>query len=243
MDQPNALTMPAPQPATDGLLDLSAPERSVRVREAGRVGRHIFRPLALSDWLRYLADLKTEFVYEEDSVLPVNRSEEAAVALWDGAVLRVEGYHCGDDWKERMPVGHKAAAVNLLQEVYVTESADPFDLQAEGHSVVLEAAWNESVYERLVHRFRLPAAAEELSFRRLQIRFYRMTGQRGGVTRVRVPAKLKELCQLYDAMILSTEGYAGFRSPKDMDPLHKQAAVTALFTPPERSPAGETEAA
>ena len=226
------------------VLDLAAPQRTVRLKFGSRTARHVFRRLRCEDWLEFVKAARTEMVFDRSGWTQESHADAASIALWNRAVLRVEGYKVGpkgtsDDWKQKMPAHHKIAAVGLLQEVAVVPSEDDgnpdFDLEADRRTVTLEAAWNERVH-RLQHIFRLPGQEHTLRYRRTMAEFFRKSGQRQKkTTRVLVPARLTSLVALYDALILSTTGYTNAHGPADMDALHKQAAVLALFEPPAES--------
>ena len=61
---------------------------------------------------------------------------------------------------------------------------------------------------------------------------YLKQGRRKSSTRVLVPPRLASLVALYVALIVSTSGYRNNPSPREMDAVHKQRAVVALFSPP-----------
>ena len=237
---PPTATEPTDQPvneSTDQLLDLSSPERIVRLKFGQRSALHVFRRLTLEDWLGYLKLCPTELVAEGDAWTPESNAPQAADWLWSRAVTRLEGYKAGEDWKQKMPLAHKLAAVTLLQEVYLSETHnDPFEIEAESRTVVLEAAWNLQRYENLVHRFRLPWQDEAYRYRRLTVQWYRQRGQRQQGMRIRMALALRPLCDLYDQLIEAAEGYAwpsGTDVRGTMDPLHKSAAISVVFEPPE----------
>lgn len=235
--------------ASNKLLDLSSPERSVRLKFSGRTGLHFFRHLALDDWMHYVQGLRSEIVGDGDTWETKDQAREVAEQLWNDAIRRVEGYKLGEtegapSWKERMPLSHKLAAVALLQEVYARESGDPFDLEPDTRLITLEAAWNLEVYEGLQHRFRVPTRREDHDYRRLNVQYYRQRGSRQPRQCIRIVPRLRQLCGLYDRLVLDVAGYTGADAPqKEMDPLHKQAAVVALFEPLEIEPEEEKQVA
>ena len=242
--------MPSEPAADSSELDLTASERSVRLKFSGRTARHIFRRLHFDDWNEYVKAARTEIVLDGDTWTHETKADEASIALWDKAVLRVEGYKVGPDglakdWRWKMPVHHKIVAAGLLQEVTgipSNEDADfDLDLEADRRTVVLEAAWNERTFPLLSHAFRIPAQEETLRYRRIVAETYRKPGRRKSSTRVLVPARLASLVALYDALIVSTSGYRNNPSPREMDALHKQAAVVALFSPPSNLETEEDE--
>ena len=225
-------------------LDLAAPQRTVRLKFGSRTARHVFRRLRCEDWLEFIKAARTEMIFDRTGWTQESHADAACIALWNRAVLRVEGYKVGpkgtsDDWKEKMPAHHKIAAVGLLQEVAVVPSEDDenqdFDLEADRRTVTLEAAWNERVHKRLDHLFHIPRQQDVLEYRRTLAESYRQQRPRAGAIHVQFPPRLKQMVALYDRLIDEVRGYTGLNSPRDMDALHKQAAVLALFEPPAES--------
>jgi hypothetical protein len=145
----------------------------------------------------------------------------------------VEGYRAPDEeWKQRMPLAHKAAAVALLQEVYAQPSGDPFDLTAGAKVVELEAGWNGRRYEGLKHVLRPPSPQQEKDYRMLRVTTWRQRGFRRAPLRIRSALLLGELTALWDQLVAEVHGYAGYSAPRHMCPLHKQAAVVAMMERP-----------
>ncbi len=234
------------------LLNLSAKERVVGVKFAGRSLRVIFRPLTLKDWIEYSAALGSGFVQRGDEWTPESNEREAACKLWDAALAGVEDLSkipamavADPRWKTQMPIEAISAAAGVLQEVRVRAGGDPFAFDADARTVRLEATWNELVFDELVHIFRVPTRNEALQYKRVSVSYFRVAGSRRGEaapSRVRVALRLKPLCDLYDSLIQEVHGYAGYARPQDMDPIHKLHAVGGLFEPPESEASTEDAA-
>lgn len=233
--EPQAPTIDSP--ATEHLLDLAAPERVVCIRHGKQVARHYFRPPTLSDWQKYLAAKNPARTFEDKGV--EQRMDEPDCALWRELILRIEGYKGGDElepeeWKARIPVSHKAAAIEGLQEIYIGDYADPTELAAASRRVVLDVSFNERIFDQLVHVFRVPTIENELDYRRVKVNWQRVRGARSQKVQVFVPPRLREMCSLWDRLVLEVEGYkVGADFKRAMDCLHKQAAVMGLFDRPE----------
>ena len=239
-------------------FDLAPAELGVPLKaaHAGRTYRlvHKLRPPAHDDWVAYEAALRLsveELDPAEQDSEPRYRfdahNSEAAQLLWERLILAADGYqhdanddNDADDWKTKVPLAHKEAAVRSLTLVAPAEltEAQPGDLlplTAERIPVILEAARAGEVYPRLVHWFRPPSLEEERRYRRLMAETVLVGGSRG--SRALIPARLPALCRLYDSLILSAENYSldgsADISPeklaRHMDSWHKRFAVQALF--------------
>ncbi len=234
--------------AIDQLLPLDSPERTVRIRELlgekPKIRRHIFSPIKESDWQKFFAQLRAKRHLHEGRFSIESNFDEAACKLWDRRILRIEGYRVGgkpsqeqpiDLWRGRVPVSHKVATVELLQEVVqADDSPDDFELGAEELPVVLSANWNGRVYQPLLHLFRAPGQDEEMRFRRLDAQSFEIKGSRG--ISWFIPSVFEPLVELYNKLIVRTEGYAVGGAPltepaRHMDAIHKITAVALLFRP------------
>lgn len=222
--------------------------------------RHLLRPPAADDWLAY--DVALAMAIEEVLLRPDGgpdgrpeasdgagaayklelHSVEAAALLWDRLARGIEGYSFAADanWHELVPLAHKEAAVRALTLVAPTDTGATgngatFPLQAEQVPVVLEAVVAGRAYPRLVHIFRPPGADDERSYRRLLAETFIVRGSR--TPRTLIPSRLGRLVKFYDALILSTEGYAANgqllasreQVIQHMDAWHKRTAVQTLF--------------
>ena len=240
-------TLPGPTSTEEEeaqLLDLSAQERTVRLKIGPHRVLHILRRLTLQDWIRYQKTAHTQVIVSGEWSQMSSRSDEAAIELWDSAIVRIEGYKVGPgglpvDWKNKMSVLQKIRAVDLLQEVEAVPESEQPAFEANSRSVCLEAGWNGTIYEHLMHKFRLPTQEDDLKYRRVQADSFRKrersrqrNGRREAVTKVLLPSILGTMSEFYDQFILEVAGYTGAQHVADMDPLHKQAAIMALFDPP-----------
>ena len=227
----------------------------LKVTHAGRGYRvvHRLRPPGAEDWFAYEAALR--LAVEELPPEPGSdetryrfdvHSSEAALELWGRLALAAEGYASlpegdDDDWRGHIPLAHKEAAVRALTLVApadlaaTEETGEGFPLAAEQVPVVLEAVRDGLAISSLVHLFRPPSVEDERRYRRLMAEAFLVGGAR--TTRTLIPARLPALCRLYDALILSVEGYAIEGQPpssstqvaEHMDAWHKRTAVQSLF--------------
>jgi len=246
----------------------------VPFQEAGRKFRvtHIFRPALLKDWLEYENRLHLQVEREGNAQRWYDDREEASEAIWNEIVIGVEGYLCShrrtdgaygapatqeimetfpDDWKERVPVDHKVAAISRLARVEPCQPGEEqlYFFDSTRQTVYLEARRDGLVYSGLVHVLRRPALKEKKNFRRIQSSVLHVRGSRKEQSRF--PSRLKEFTQFYDELILEVDGYTVSGRPATredavrwMDPQHKRAAVISLFAPElddEQPAAPETE--
>jgi len=256
----------------------------ISFREGGRKFRvlHVFRPPAFDDWLEYEQKLQRSVEIVGDATKFDRREAEAAEAVWERIIFRVEGYRlrpsafcplpsiaqaeegsrqkaegsvdlmvgCPDGWRDKVDVLHKIAAVRLLAQVYPEEPAEPEPGEAgdEGSDagkeycfdpdrveVRLLAARGGVECDGLVHVLRRPTAREQKEFSRVASSALYVRGSR--TEKSLLPSRLREFVRFYDSLIQEVRGYTaqGLPATRDdavhhMDALHKQTAVSALFS-------------
>lgn len=203
---------------------------------------HVLRPPRLDDWLAYDRALSVAIEDGAEGFRVLSEPVAAACLLWDSIVLSVAGYFQsgialeGEAWKHVIPPAHKTRAVaSLLNVSLATVAAPLYTLEATEETVVLEAR-REAKFPQLAHRFRRPTQAQHIEVERLKADSYIVRGRKSGRDRTVYPSRLKRLCELYDALILGTEGYAVSGRPTVdaevrmlMDAQHKKVSVLALF--------------
>jgi len=238
------------------MYDLAAKEifSVVKFREGGRPVSvaHFFRPLALADWLEYERALDTRIVESEDQSEMRTQAVIAAERLWDAAALRVNGYGApassalqGElcerfpaDWKQKVPLQHKAAAVRGLQQAVVSEGPEGlldliYEFDPDQVALVIEAAQNGEIHAELIHHLRRPAPEDLKRFSQITSAAIWLRGAKQPTTLL--PSRLKPLCDLYDRLIQSIEGYSGIDGGdaaavrRAMDPVHKKVVIQSLF--------------
>ena len=238
------------------MYDLAAKEifSVVKFREGGRPVSvtHFFRPLALADWLEYERALDTRIVESEDQSEMRTQAVIAAERLWDAAALRVSGYGApassavqGElcqrfpaDWKQKVPLQHKAAAVRGLQQAVVSEGPEGlldliYEFDPDQVALVIEAAQNGEIHAELIHHLRRPAPEDLKRFSQITSAAIWLRGAKQPTTLL--PSRLKPLCDLYDRLIQSIEGYSGIDGSdaaavrRAMDPVHKKVVIQSLF--------------
>jgi hypothetical protein len=235
----------------DSLLRLDAAERSVAWRNSqGQRRIHVFQRITQDLWNGYFARM----LFETDATSRTIDLNSAALWLYGQAIQRVQGYVMKGDvdlctlpnWKERIPMGHRLQAVNLLASV--SRSVDgPTEIEPDCEIVSLDAAWNLAddggmqKFVGLLHRFSIPTTEQMMRFSRETSRSLVVGGSRSGKTIHAIRQKV--LLSLYDDLIQSVDGYEAGGLPLregalkiEMDAFHKIAAAGALF-----SNAGEEE--
>ena len=137
-----------------------------------------------------------------------------------------------------MDVFHKAAAVRLLAQVYVAgpeQSEEEYVFDSDRVEVHLVAGRGGQEYDDLVHVLRRLTARQQKEFSRVVSSALYVRGSR--TEKSLLPSRLRELVQFYDDLVLEVRGYVCAGIPacredavKYMDALHKQTAVSALFS-------------
>ena len=244
------LQPPGPSPT---LLDLSAPERIVKLRSGEKRYVHIFNPPTAEDWLAFERRARPTQIFRGDEVETRTALREAALELWEKRINRVDGYvSCAAGGLEGVPSEHRIQAVLGLDRVEEAATGDSElganpESDSETVAIILQAWWNGEFFPALVHRFKRPLVEHELrcseAAARSTIVLPRGPRLRGGkpekdvaIESRRLPS-LPTLIALYDELIVGVEGYADGNLKLEnrnsviakMDAPHKSAAVRALF--------------
>lgn len=183
-----------------------------------------------------------------------DKNLQAAEWLWNQLATGREGYVERSDWKEKTDLLDKQTAIKdgLLAVFPVNDSdADIFDdalletvegeeefsddlVDEDAQTVVrLDCLFNNHPITT-THYFRAPSAKDTGDYEELMKRASNMMDGRRGfrqqkrnsqTAQISIPSKARELCALYDRLIINTDGYAG-RVPAH----HKRDAVLEIFT-------------
>lgn len=208
----------------------------IRFREAGRAVavKHVFRPPSALEWIEFDKTLHARVEEEKDVTRLDDHVEEAAEALWEKCIARVDGYARGgrsisDEfpetacpatlkpegkevvhtcWRAKIPLQHKLGGVRGLSQVGIHEPEEEqaYEFNAESVLVILEAARNGEIFADLTHRLRRPTPEEAKAFSRLQRSTVFVRGSR--TPTALLPSKLKEMVELYDKLVLEVGGYS-----------------------------------
>ena len=258
--------------------EIAAP---VTFREGGRKHRvvHVFRPPQFADWMEYELKLNRSVELAGGHTRFDQERAEAAEALWSRTAVRVEGYLVSnaftgsngeesalsplpeafpDCWREKVPLLHKMAAVQLLAQVFPAdeEEIEPYAFDPDHIQVHLVAARNGREYSGLVHKFRRPSARQQKKFSRVVSTALYVRGSH--TEKSILPSRLREFVKFYDDLIVQAEGYClssaslGFSPSSEkateaeetdqaheltaedcrryMDAMHKQTAIAALVS-------------
>jgi hypothetical protein len=229
-------------------------QRVVTFRERGQNFIFHLKRITQDEWRKVFLGGCMETETEGESRIVTMDFNTATISLIERNLERVEGYKLRDgggditqvpNWKEKIRPGHKLLAGQLLQEVSLSETPGEVYFDSTHDEVVLDALWGTGApgsmmkYQGLVHRFH-PATPEHTK------RFYRANsesrivgGSRTG--RTIFANRRTVLLDLYDELIAEVDGYAFNGQPlvgvdsikREMDALHKVAAVASLFNTPE----------
>lgn len=196
--------------------------------------KHFLRPPAQADWEAYDAALKVALERSEEGTALLHEEMAAADVLWRRIILRVEGYEACEDWRDKIPLSHRRAAILPLTQVATAAERQgdpdaPFRLAMDRIEVELLAAPD---YEGLLHVFRPPNPEDEVEFDRVRSAAVWIRG----TTRSAFPAKLGSYIRIYDRLIIDVRNYTlgGAECSREqavqwMDAMHKQIALIGLF--------------
>ncbi|MBI2815455.1 MAG: hypothetical protein HYX72_00800 [Acidobacteria bacterium] len=227
----------------------------ITFREGGRKFRvvHQFRPPQFADWLEYETKLNRSVEVVGAHTRFDQERAEAAEAIWDRIIVRVEGYCVGsreqetanskelrdafpESWREQIPVLHKMAAIQLLAQVFPTagDETEVYHFDPAEVEVHLEAGRGGKEYTGLVHTLRRPTVRQQKEFSRVVSTALYVRGSR--TEKSLLPSRLREMVRFYDELVTGVRGYSvsGQAATREdavkwMDALHKQTAVAALF--------------
>ncbi len=249
----------APQPE---LLPLDLPERVVTFKsQAGATRRHVFDPITRADVDAYFSSLTTATERKSGNSLEWHIDAGTSILkLYERKIKRVEGYSLTDgrdimalaNWKDRVPGVHRLRATQILMKVTGSENGADLAIDPEAELVSLDAFWSAgdsgmTHYRGLIHRFSTPTFEH---WRKLAERSTRTISVGGSKSQRTIYPKLNRVyVELYDELILSTNGYSVGGQPiggreqciSRMDAFHKIAAMSILFDKPSGDDAEDLE--
>lgn len=204
---------------------------------------HIFHPVMDEEYFEYAKRKRVvQKISGKDDVQITSEDQNlrASAWLWDKLIIERQGYVASENWRERVSIQEKDAAIRGLLGVAIDETDESIvdaeegelldDSQEEQEIVVpLDALYHSQIVDTF-HHFAPPSARDVEDFNRINSRSMSIGGRVGGIlksmtsTEVRVVSQAKALAKLYDRLIEKTEGYRG-RVPA----YHKEAAVAEVF--------------
>jgi hypothetical protein len=184
---------------------------------------HIFAPLRDDDIAEYergrnlrLSEAETGESDERDAMAITGDAFDAAVALWDARIKGVENYTESEEWKSKVPVKHKAFAVqNALLATQIlplplvgNNAAFPVDDEDDASTIRLRVLFND---QQMVteHVLRTPSADDMREYRKLMSRALLVPGEALNQQEQRIPSRARGLGRLYDKVVERTSGYSG----------------------------------
>jgi hypothetical protein len=232
------------------LLDLTAP-RVITLQDRGRTFTITCRPVEKADWLAYFAALRVTSEQTAEGRISTNDYQTASLVLAERVIVTVEGYTVAGGgalvdlpgWQTRIPLAHRFQVGITLADAGASEQLDEFVIHPEGEEISLDAVWPGADgkmlrFNGLKHIFKTPTATHHKRYRDASSRSLAVGGSRTGRT-VYLGAHAT-LCDLYDELILSVDGYAigdqALTTDKPlilarMDAFHKLVAMKTLIDP------------
>ncbi len=236
----------------EALLDLAIP-RKIKLHDRGRTFLIGCRRIEPADWLRFFSQISVTSEQNGSERISSSDSTSPGIHLAESVIVSAEGYTVrgGADlttlpsWQSRLPLAHRFKVGATLANVRPSAPKDQdFCILPEGEEVFLDCDWSYSDdegamvgFERLRHVFRTPTQAQQKRYYSASSRSIVVGGSRTGKT---IYAGAQEtLCDLYDELILSVEGYSANGHALDtqiaiwnwMDLQHKFVAAEQLFNP------------
>ncbi len=241
--------------SVETLLDLALP-RTIRLHDRGHNFNLICRRLEPADWIAYFVAIR--ITSEQDGKSRVNTMdfETPRVLLAERVLTATEGYKVAGDgkleslpnWQTRIPLAHRRQLGATLADVRPSQADAEFVIHAEAEEVLLDATWSAikpgaadewimQKFQGLKHIFKTPGQAQYKRYNQEASRSVVVGGSRSGKT-IYAGAQ-RVLCELYDELVVSVEGYAWNGSPlsgvqqirDSMDMHHKFTAAQELLNP------------
>lgn len=233
---------------SDARLELSTPRR-IRLHDRGHAFTITCRRVEPADWLAYFNAIAITSEQQGAQRVSTMDFDSPRVLLAGRVIFGAEGYKVegGVDitslpnWIERIPLSHRRQVAATLADVRLSASVEEFVIRAEGEEVSLDCTWslNEETgamtgFQGLKHLFKTPTAAQQKRYNQAASRSIVVGGSRNG--RTIYTGAQEVLCELYDELILSVDGYSWkgdpLADPKSlMDLHHKFTAAQELFNP------------
>ncbi len=148
-----------------------------------------------------------------------------------------------DSWRQRVPLLHKMAAIQLLAQVFPSDAGETelYRFDPDRIEVHLISARGGREHSGLVHTLQRPTIRQQKEFSRVVSTAFYVRGSR--TEKSLLPSRLREMVRFYDELVVAVRGYSLNGAPatredaiKWMDALHKQTAISALFSFEDSTP-------
>jgi len=206
---------------------------------------HVFSRATLEDHFSYQQKIISKITTDGIDIQREIDTVDADRDLWSRLILRVENYksiRLGDlsdleDWKDRIPVAHRLAAVRAIYKTEIDFDFEEGEFFDSGLAVALKDVQNGRQIKSLVHRFRDPETSDIKEWSRLSNLSDKRRTRRGQIVSTPRP-RLRGEIALYDKLIVDgLEGYLNAGQPiataRDavayMDAIHKSHAINEYF--------------
>lgn len=232
-------------------LELSAPRR-ISLHDRGHAFTITCRRIEAADWLAYFGAIAITSEQQGAQRISSMDFDTPRLLLAARVITAASGYKVEGgaeietlpNWVERMPLSHRRQVAATLADVRPSASVEEFTIRAEGEEVTLDAAWSIDeqtgkmiAYAGMKHIFKTPTQAQQKRYNQAASRSVVVGGSRTGRTIYTGAQEL--LCELYDELVLSVEGYGWHGAPLTgvgdirnyMDAHHKFSAAQELFNP------------
>lgn len=222
------------------MLPLDTPRLVSLKNKENRYAWHL-RRVTCTDWEKFFAAVVSQTLQIDGQREQIVESDTAMIKLVDRVVVSVDGY--GDlsgieNWKEALPVQHRAAVGVVLRNVAAEKQPDapqPCGLI----EVSLSAPWPTEgklvLYSGLIHRFKHPTV-DQLGRFNFEASRVITRGMAPNALSI-YPSRQAIAMKIYDELIESVDGYAVNGQPltdveaicREMDGAHKATAALKVF--------------
>jgi len=231
------------------LIDLGQ-NRTVSVRQGGRLYSVTFAPIAQDVWFEFFGAIETRSERKGSSVRNSISIDRALRGLVQKASIAADGYPnlpSAPGWQNAIPEDHQLIVGEVLIEAYPSDDQASSERTFQSaRAVRLEALWSAGStgamrrHKGLVHYFCEPSPEHHQRYRDAYLSFEARRGacKRGAGRRPLDPFGARALTAIYDELIEWADGYAIKGEPLDtdreaigrsMDTFHKVGAARQLF--------------
>ncbi len=200
----------------------------------GKVVTHVLRQPTVEDIHLFEKKKLEPMEIKRGEIEQKDNSSRAYLYLWQLIAISVEGYkYSGKDWKEKVPALHQIAMAKVFGKGYLVEEQEVVDefgkekIILDDDNIVLYLVEKQKGENLLLsHVFTTPTPNDVDEFNR--INSLSKTETKKSKIIIKSLPTTKQYCNLYDSMIIKTEGYSDCEN-FDVPVLHKVVLIKELF--------------
>jgi hypothetical protein len=192
---------------------------------------HIFNPLEDARYLQWISEFKIKG--DEDNV--DEHSREASIRLWDDIIERVDNveFESPEAWKSTIPDKEKIDSVSSFLAVAIVDGEERAEIKLRRGGVnpdqtVITEAWFNGEVSQQKHTLAAPSLELQKKYARIQGKRFKQQkiGGLRGKPKLEFLPQDSRIAELYDEMVISTEGFVNNKIPLRF----KSSVIHAVFS-------------